>query len=96
MSFQSVCDVAACKATVTHTGCVHTLHSVTTPVLYAAYLLKSFFQNTTSAMPVAQITTEAYAKIVLHAVEYPYGAVNGVLLGRQEDNLLVIADAVCH
>ncbi len=38
--------------------------------------------------------TIAPGKVLLHAYKHPFGAVNGVLLGRAEAGRIVVADAV--
>jgi hypothetical protein len=49
---------------------------------------------TMAATPAYSITSQAYSKIVFHALKYPYAQVNGILLGKKEENNVVISDSV--
>ena len=54
--------------------------------------------HTIAAMTEVQLSLRAYAKILSHVVQYPYTAVNGVLLARDDEEedteLLDVVDAV--
>eukprot|EP00052_Salpingoeca_macrocollata_P031119 m.322061 g.322061 ORF g.322061 m.322061 type:complete len:207 (+) comp26320_c0_seq1:53-673(+) len=40
------------------------------------------------------IHPRAYAKLLCHAAKHPYSAVNGILLGRLEDRVIVVQDVI--